>query len=230
MQLRVGFDLDGVLADFGSAFREIEGQLFGAEAPTGPRSSPEEEAERVSPRSAPNLAAAAREIDRRHQAVWARIRATRDFWTRLKPTDPRAVGRLHALMLQHGWEVVFITQRPPTAGDTVQRQTQRWLVAQGFDWPSVLVVAGSRGAAANALRLTHLADDSPRNCVDVKSESEAVPVLVGGGDAAVRQARGLGIYAAATIDECLRMLDATARHTRPSTVVGRIAALVGYSS
>jgi len=79
MQLRIGFDLDGVLADFGSAFREIEGQLFGADAPIGPGSSPEEEAERVSPRSAANLAAAAKEIDRRHQAVWARIRATRDF-------------------------------------------------------------------------------------------------------------------------------------------------------
>ena len=65
-------------------------------------------------------------------------------------------------MLKQHCEFVFITQRPGTAGATVQRQTQRWLVHHGFDMPSVLVIAGSRGAAANALRLTHLIDDTPR--------------------------------------------------------------------
>ena len=47
-------------------------------------------------------------------------------------------------MIRHRWEVFFITQRPATEGQTVQRQTQRWLVEQGFDLPSVLVISGSR--------------------------------------------------------------------------------------
>ena len=57
------------------------------------------------------------------------------------------------MMLRRGLEVFFITQRPATVGQTVQRQTQYWLRQQGFDLPSVLVISGSRGAAAGALRL-----------------------------------------------------------------------------
>lgn len=44
------------------------------------------------------------------------------------------------MMLRHPWEVFFITQRPATEGETVQRQTQKWLVQQGFDLPSVIVI------------------------------------------------------------------------------------------
>ena len=69
-------------------------------------------------------------------------------------------------------------QRPKTAGDTVQRQTQRWLVAQGFDLPSVLVLGGSRGAAAGALRLDYHVDDSPQNCLDVIADSRAKTILI----------------------------------------------------
>jgi hypothetical protein len=225
MTLRVGFDLDGVLADFGSAFRDVERELFGPDTPIAPPSTPEEEAERRPESKAPS----AKEIDRRHQAVWRRIRATTDFWTTLKPLDPDAVRRLHALMRKHRWEVVFITQRPATAGDTVQRQTQRWLVGQGFDLPSVLVITGSRGAAAGALRLAYFADDSPRNCVDIKSDSTAMPILIGASEAAIRQARQLGMGVAPSIGECLGLLEGASRG-KVSSVVQRIAALVGYAS
>ncbi len=75
----------------------------------------------------------------------------------LQPTEPGAVRRVHELMMRHRWEVFFITQRPATDGDTVQRQTQRWLVEQGFDLPSVLVIArvarsGRRRASAGLPR------------------------------------------------------------------------------
>ena len=65
----------------------------------------------------------------RRDAIWRQIVATEDFWTTLQPLDPTAVRRIQDLMLRHRWEVVFITQRPATRGDTVQRQTQRWLAA-----------------------------------------------------------------------------------------------------
>ena len=81
-------------------------------------------------------------------------------------------------MLRHRWEVFFITQRPFTAGETVQRQTQRWLVAQGFDLPSVLVLHGSRGTAAAALRLDYHVDDRPQNCIDVSVDSNAKTILI----------------------------------------------------
>jgi hypothetical protein len=230
MTLRVGFDMDGVVADFASAFRDIECHLFGADITDPAPSAPEEEKEHTPDRNT-NPAASKKESDRRRRAVWDRIRAIPDFWTTLKPTDPVAVRQLHAQMLRCGWEVVFITQRPSTAGETVQRQTQRWLVQQGFDMPSVVVIAGSRGAAINALRLTHHVDDSPQNCVDVKTDSTAIPILIvrHPDDSAARQARKLGMRVAASISECLDLLVCASGASGQSSVVRRLAALVNWS-
>jgi len=230
MTLRVGFDMDGVLADFASAFRDIECDLFGADTTDPTPNAPEEEKEQTPDRPT-NPAVSQQASDRRRRAVWDRIHATPDFWTTLKPTDPVAVRRLHAQMLQCGWEVVFITQRPSTAGETVQRQTQRWLVQQGFDMPSVVVIAGSRGAAINALRLTHHVDDSPQNCVDVKTDSTAMPILIvrDSNDTTARQARKLGMSVAASIGECLDLLVHASGASGPSSVVRRLAALVNWS-
>ena len=230
MTLRVGFDMDGVVADFASAFHDIECDLFGADTAHPPPNAPEEEKEQTPDRNT-SPSVSKKTSDRRHRAVWDRIRATPDFWTTLKPTDPGAVRQLHAEMLRCGWEVVFITQRPSTAGETVQRQTQRWLVQQGFDMPSVVVIAGSRGAAINALRLTHHVDDSPQNCVDVKTDSTAIPILIvrHPDDSAARQARKLGMSVAASIGECLDLLVHASESPRQSSVVGRLAALVNWS-
>jgi hypothetical protein len=227
MTLRVGFDMDGVLADLGATFRQIESDLFGPETATAPRSAPEDEAEQSSARMGSQSPAASREADRRSRAVWERIRAIENFWTTLRPINSEAVRRLHADMLQHRWEVVFITQRPSTAGDTVQRQTQRWLVEHGFEMPSVVVIEGSRGAAANALRLTHHVDDTPRHCVDVRSDSTAMPILISGDEAASRQARKLGMGVATSIGECLQLLEHASNVARRPSALRRLASLVG---
>lgn len=229
--IRVGFDMDGVLADFSSAFCEIERALFDPAEPVAQPGAPEDEAERTPERNAADAPVSAKEVDRRRRVVWDRIRATENFWTTLKPTDPDAVRRLHDQMLRHRWEVVFITQRPATAGDTVQRQTQRWLVQQGFDLPSVVVIAGSRGAAINALRLTHHVDDSPKNCVDVKSDSSAMPILIvrSVDDVAARQARTLGMLVATSIGECLTMLEQASAPADQRGFLRRLAAIVNWS-
>src|SRR5262245_32326114 len=230
MTLRVGFDMDGVVADFASAFRDIECDLFGADTTDPTPNAPEEEKEHT-PDRATDPSVSRQESDRRRRAVWDRIRATPDFWTTLQPTDPVAVRQLHTQMLRCGWEVVFITQRPSTAGETVQRQTQRWLVRHGFDMPSVVVIAGSRGAAINALRLTHHVDDSPQNCVDVKTDSTAMPILIvrHPDDSTARQARRLGMGVAASIGECLDLLVHASDASGQSSVVRRLAALVNWS-
>lgn len=110
--------------------------------------------------------------------VWDAIRNIDNFWVGLDPLESGVVRRLYEVSTRSRWEVFFVTQRPATAGDSVQRQTQQWLVKQGFDTPSVLTVPGSRGKAAHALELDFLIDDLPRNCVDVAAESRCRPLLV----------------------------------------------------
>jgi hypothetical protein len=204
MSLRIGFDVDGVLADCAAEVRSIEARLFGPGGP-GPEA-------------------------RRRGIVSRVITSTPDFWTTLRPIDEGAVARIHALMLEHRWEVFFITDRPATAGDTVQRQTQRWLVAQGFDLPSVIVLGGSRGAAAVALRLSYHVDDSPHHCIDVVSASRAKPILViPDADEKAGTARRLGIGTACSIGACLDILEEATLARQEPALLSRIAAAVGWS-
>ncbi len=167
---------------------------------------------------------------RRRDRVWRTIQATPNFWSTLRPIDPGAVRRIHEMMLRHQWEVFFITQRPGTAGDTVQRQTQHWLVEQGFDLPSVLVLAGSRGAAAASLRLDYLVDDSAQNCLDVISDSTARPLLIVPDDdrAILTSARRLGIGTARSIGDCLDVLEKATAARRQPGLLQRISSLVGW--
>jgi hypothetical protein len=161
--------------------------------------------------------------------VWKEIHATKDFWMTLKPHDPGAVRRIHDMMLRHGLEVFFITQRPATLGQTVQRQTQYWLRQQGFDLPSVLVISGSRGAAAGALRLNFHVDDSAQNCLDVVSESRARPLLIVPEPDAVTEAsaKRLKIGVARSIGEALDALEQRASGAPPG-LLNRLSKIVGW--
>ena len=175
MSLRIGIDMDGTLADLSSIYHEYEETMFG-EA-TAQNAIAEESGEHTPPTDKEKLKAA-KEASRRREAVWRALRNTPNFWTQLKPLETDAVRQLYAAMVSRDWEVFFITQRPKTAGASVQAQTQKWLIEQGFETPSVLTLTGSRGKAAHALDLDFLIDDLPKNCIDVISDSKCRPLLV----------------------------------------------------
>lgn len=243
--------MDGVLADFETAFREIEQRLFGDDAPPPeqPETRADEEEQSSKPRRRASDKAAARQATedpsrtgdaesprvrtrRKLDRVWSAIEETPDFWTTLKPIDATAVPRIKEMTLRHGWETFFITQRPKTAGATVQRQTQRWLVEQGFDWPSVLVMPGPRGKAAGVLHIDYIVDDSPKNCVDVISDSRARALLIlrERDEHMETSARRLGIGIASSIGNALDILDQATQHHGEHTVLERLARIVGWKA
>jgi hypothetical protein len=188
VSLRIGVDLDGTLADLSSMYHQYEDELFGdhgvgiaddAEgAETAGDAEPAPEPEPQPELSDKAKLKAAKEATRRRDAVWRALRNTPDLWTLLDPIEEGAVRQLQEAVNTHNWEVFFITQRPKSKGASVQAQSQRWLIAQGFEVPSVLTLTGSRGKAAHALDLDFLIDDLPKNCVDVVSDSKCRPILV----------------------------------------------------
>lgn len=235
MAIRIGIDLDGTVADLSAAYHAVEGALFGEHTET-PVVDESEESAAETP-AAPALDDAdermrtARGLWERREQIWRTIRATHDFWTSLEPLEPGVLGRLHASSLTHGWEVFFVTQRPATAGQTVQRQTQQWLARHGFPEACVLTLTGSRGRAAAALELDVLVDDLPKNCVDVVSDSRCRPILVlrSPDENAERAARRMSIGVVRSVAEAVDLLEAPGGLDRPSALK-RIVRALGFSA
>ncbi len=241
--LRIGFDMDGTLADLASAYAETEARLFGKQTAEHEAPSPEaREAEQHQEEAVPVAATTSdnrRVVERRRSAagtsghrdlVWRAIEETPNFWTMLKPLEPGAVKRLYELTIEHNWEVFFITQRPATAGANVQLQTHTWLVEHGFATPSVIPLSSARGKCAAALQLDYLIDDTPQNCLDVLADSATRAILLVHPDDSLADtsARRLGIGTAHSIHDVLDVLvQATAARNNPS-LLEKLRKLVGW--
>ena len=223
MSLRIGVDLDGTLADLSTTYREYEVSLFGAATDGDTVELEELEVEATSKEKL--KAAKKRSSDQK--AVWHAIKSTPDFWTLLKPIEPDAVRDLQAAIDQFQWEVFFITQRPKTVGASVQKQSQDWLIAQGFVTPSVLTLTGSRGKAAHALDLDFLIDDLPKNCIDVMSDSKCRPILVmrAPDPNAEQAARRMNIGVVHSVSEAIALMAQPAPEVRQNAVERILKAL-----
>ena len=236
--LRIAFDMDGTLADLASAYSEMEDHVLGPAIAEHEQPSPEEREEEqhaavpATIRDKPShLQRRSRRGSIRHRDhVWQAIEATPDFWTTLKPIDKKAIKRLYHLMGEHNWEVFFITQRPATAGRTVQWQTQKWLIDHGFPTPSVIPLSGGRGKAASVLHLDYLVDDTLQNCIDVLADSTARSILlIGEADpVADRSARRLGIGSARDINHALDLLVQASEARANPSMFEKLRKLVGW--
>ena len=90
-----------------------------------------------------------------------------------------------------------------------QLQSQRWLEAHGFQYPSVYVVQRSRGKIADALQLDVFVDDRPENCLDIAVESKAKVILVWHGHLkdVPAGAKRLGVRAVRSISEAVTLIE-----------------------
>lgn len=192
MSLRIGVDIDGVLADFRSAFHRAAFKSINHDV-----------RDVEDPKTSELL------NDRDVRRVWDYIGRTTNWWMELEAYESDQIARFYALARAGSWEVFFVTNRPPSAGDSVQFQTQWWLERHGFYLPAVLTVPGSRGELANALRLDILIDDLLRNCIDAVSgsASKAVLMLRDEDDTMKQHASNRGIGVASTLKETIPVLE-----------------------
>ena len=193
--MRIAFDLDGTLADFAGAYDAVARRVL----PRPPGEGPDiPEADAPDGPSTPGG----------ERRIWGAIESIDNFWTTLEPIEPGLIAAVHEQTVRYGWDTFFVTQRPATSGDTVQRQTQRWLVEQGFPLPSVIAHRDSRGKLAAGLALDFLVDDTVEHCVDVLEASRAKPVLIRRKpDATVEtNAKRLGIATCRTAAEALDLI------------------------
>lgn len=245
MALRIACDLDGTLADMESALQREAERLFGPDVSLRTQGADvadaaDEQETEANPTSAGNAANSTSTgadglrkrplTDRQMRQLWTHVRGLDNFWTTLDEIEPGAVAQLAAVASLHGWEVIFLTRRPATTGDTCQMQSQRWLAAHGFEFPSVYVMNGSRGKLADALRLDAVIDDRPENCLDVAADSKARPILVSRRDSvgASPGVSGREIIVVRSFAEALEdLLQVMVQRTGSRSLVSRMLAAMG---
>jgi deoxypyrimidine-specific 5' nucleotidase type C protein (NT5C) len=227
MPLRIAFDMDGVLANMNAAVDRVAVSMF-EDLEAGANDVAPDQAGDASDELDANLARVAL-TPRQQRQLSRRLSTIENFWDTLEELEAGAVAELGRMAAERRWEVIFLTKRPATAGDTAQVQTQRWLQRHGFSMPSVFVVNGSRGRIASALSLDFVVDDRPESCLDVVLESRAKAILVWREkDAEVPQkARRLGISVVSNLAECLTLLvHVDEIHDKPG-MLGRLKRLLG---
>lgn len=233
--MRIGFDLDGVLADLHEPFMRLALELFPdldrqlAEEepglPPAPGTPDETASDELEDPPPPSVSLTRRQTE----AVWKAVSRIEDFWETLGECEPGAIARLASLAEERRWEVIFLTSRPSSAGRTVQRQSQRWLERHGFLHPSAFVVHGSRGKIADALRLDAVVDDRPDNCLDVALESKAGALLLWRGreQAVPASAKRLGIAVVPSMTTCLDALVTADDASAPGSMLDRLRRVFG---
>jgi len=192
MSLRIGVDVDGVIADFRTAFRAAAMRCLRRDV------ADSDDVESTGPLSPDDI-----------RRVWDYIARAQNWWMDVPPYEPDQIARLYSVTRALGWEVFFLTKRPPSAGDSVQFQTQWWIERFGFYLPAVLTVPGSRGDIANGLRLDMIVDDQIINCVEVISAAptKALLMLRSAIASAREHASNRGIGVVATLSEAITVLE-----------------------
>jgi hypothetical protein len=156
--MRIGVDIDGVLADFCTSYEKLFVDVTGRN--TFPLWTPQQ-----GPTSWnwPEEYGYSKEET---GEVWRRIKESYGFWSNLQPhlDAVRALQHVYQPLRVRGHEWYFITTRP---GQSAKYQTERWL-SRWFLNPCVIIAGtGEKGTICQALGIDYFVDDNADNCYDV---------------------------------------------------------------
>src|SRR5215212_7806433 len=118
--MKLGFDLDGTVADLQGALALEARRLFpGVDPGLLPQS--------IAPSSAASAGEATNAApgfsmssltSRQQRELWDAACARENFWETLAEIEPGALARLSRIARERRWEVMFLTSRPETRGET----------------------------------------------------------------------------------------------------------------
>lgn len=171
--MRIGCDVDGVLARFDEAYAELITAETGIQFPTDDienwpatwyweRDALKQHG--YSKNDAHNV----------ENKVWTYIKSS-GFWGGLHAYKgvPEAIDRLNTMSVD-GHDIYFITSRP---GHLAKFWTELWLDRLGMSRPTVLI-ASDKGSVAKGLELDAFIDDKPENIADVHLASPNTMVIL----------------------------------------------------
>lgn len=164
--MRIGIDLDGVVADFNRDFMDLMVFVTDRDQFGTPR---------------PPITCWNYPVDQfgytkaEFSFAWQQVERSDHFWRQLAAYDGAlaVLAQLDALA-DAGHDIYYITSRP---GKQAKLQTEGWLNARGVDWPTVLI-SSAKGACAKALNLDLYIDDKTENCQDVREQAPTCQVLM----------------------------------------------------
>lgn len=157
---RIGFDVDGVLADFCPTYQQLFVDLTGRDTfQPGDSTHP----------PSWNWPTDRGYTDEETSAVWAAIKARSDFWLNLPALPGLSTLQRNFADLDRDGEVYFITSR---VGDDVKWQSECWLQTHlcASRTPTVLI-SSEKGLSCAALKLDAYIDDNFDNIQSVLRDS-----------------------------------------------------------
>lgn len=162
--MRIGFDIDGVLANFVKSYQTLIIKETGKDlfAPDDVNNPPCWDWPQY--RGYTDA-----EIGR----VWGVIKRDETFWMNLEPHADSCASLIQMLRtLERKHELYFITAR---VGPSVKQQTRIWLFEHlhyfNIGGQPTVLISGEKGEVAHALKLDAYVDDNFDNAVDVVHKS-----------------------------------------------------------
>jgi len=160
VEIKVGFDVDGVLADFHYGFSQILHTKFGTLIICQPQAKVWD---------FPQLQFGL--TNEQTEAAWEDLKATPNWWEGLQPTwEFRECNGTKLANVLSQFPSYFVTSRVSSkTGRSVQNQTHRWLRDHAISHPNVIVVSNPshKKEVVKALGITHFIEDKLETAIEL---------------------------------------------------------------